>query len=73
MNEILGSEMNLQTKAKILDLKRVLNKVKDISYSSSLLTKDYPLEKLKQRQAEQLIIIFEGYIRELLLELKNYE
>ena len=58
------NNVNLDTLDKLLKLRDELSKISDLSYRYTLLKRNYPIESLDEKTAQQLIGIFEGMLKE---------
>ena len=66
--------MNLELRSKLLRAKTFLNKLSDISYSYSNISKEYPFSNVSSnKEAEQLLKVYQQMVADAISFIKNYE
>lgn len=65
--------MNIETQAKLLKLKGLLNEVNHISYTYSQFGKQYPMDTLNEEKALRLIAVYIDLLRQVKILIMNYE
>lgn len=69
----MSNKITLQTQAKFLKLKAVLNQVQDASFQYMQLNKRIDINDLSETKALELIDIFSTYINDLYKVLERYQ
>ncbi|MCG3176872.1 MAG: hypothetical protein MOGMAGMI_01836 [Candidatus Omnitrophica bacterium] len=66
--------MNIETHTRLLALKSLLNKLSDISYAYSQISKRFPFQNIRSEdEALKIIKAYEDLLQDVINSTKNYE
>jgi len=65
--------MNIETQAKLLKLKGLLNEINHISYTYAQFGRQYPMDMMNEDNANRLITVYNDLLLEVRSLIMNYE
>ena len=65
--------MDIELQAKLLKLKGYLNEINHISYTYSQIGRNYPMNNIDDKQAKQLITVYEDLLSQVRSLILNHD